>query len=107
MSFQLIEASTAAEMAQLMEALFESYTHPHNGFWDMFKGESDQECTARFNQWREADPSVHWIYVTDTSTGEVVGATQWNIYEENPYATLPPPTTAYWIEEGRFTLSGL
>lgn len=100
MPFQIKEVTTDAEMGQLMETLYESYTHPYNGFWDMFKGQSDEECIVRYNQWRSLDPSVHWIYVVDTETNEVVGATQWNIYTENPFGTPPPPLKAYWNEEG-------
>ncbi|KAL9625351.1 MAG: hypothetical protein Q9160_000414 [Pyrenula sp. 1 TL-2023] len=100
MLFKLTEVTTDEEVGRLMEALYESYTHPYNGFWDMFKGQSDEEYIARYNEWRKLDPNVRWIYVTDTETDEVVGATQWNIYESNPFETDPPPLKAYWNEEG-------
>ena len=84
----------------LMATLYYSYSTPHNGFWDIFKGESEEECQAPYMQWHEADPSSHWIYVTDTESGQVIGGTQWNIFEQNPYLEARAPMAAYWIQEG-------
>jgi hypothetical protein len=39
------------------------------------------------------------MYVTD-ETGEVLGAAQWNVYEENPYAKEVAMLTPYWQPEG-------
>jgi hypothetical protein len=100
MPLELREVKTDEEMKPVMDALYESYTHPYNGFWDMFKGQSDEECVERYSQWRNMDPSVRWIYVVDTELNEVIGATQWNIYESNPFATPQPPLQAYWEKEG-------
>ena len=51
-------------------------------------------------QWYKADSTSHWIYVTDTETGQIIGGTQWNIFEKNPYVETKPPMAAYWIQEG-------
>ncbi|MCJ1374398.1 hypothetical protein MMC20_005630 [Loxospora ochrophaea] len=100
MALQLHELTSDAEFPALMTCLYDSYSNPYNGFWDIFKGASADECTARFTAWHNSDPTSHWLYVTDTKTGEVIGGTQWNIYKENPFASAPPSLRAYWIEEG-------
>ena len=100
MALQLTELTSDAEFPPLMDALYDGYSHPYNGFWKLFKGPSAEECTARFTKAHNADPTSHWIYVTDTTTGQVVGGTQWNIYESNPYTKPLPPFLATWWEEG-------
>jgi len=100
MSLQLIELKSDEEFKPLMETLYDAYTHPYNGFWDMFKGESEEECLQRFTQWHKGDPTSHWLYVTDKKTGKVLGGTQWNIYEKNPFEKPGPKFAAYWIKEG-------
>ena len=100
MPLKLTELTSDEEFPALMTALYDSYSKPYNGFWDMFKGASGQECLERYKQWHNADPTSHWIYVTDTETGQVIGGTQWNIYEKNPYEKPGPVMQAYWIEEG-------
>lgn len=97
MPLELTELTSDEEFPVLMATLYNSYSSPHNGFWDIFKGASEEECQARYTQWHKADPSSHWIYVTDTESGQVIGGTQWNIFEENPYLEAKPPMAAYWI----------
>lgn len=100
MPLQLKEVSTDAEFARVMEALFDAYSYPYDGFWVICKGSSEQECVSRFNKWRKQDPNAHWIYVTDTETDEVVGATQWNIYESSPSEDPRSELQGDWLEEG-------
>ena len=68
----------------------------------MFSGESKEEFAVRAAQWNKADPASHWIYVTDTSTGEIMGGTQWSIYEKNPFDHPQPPVVATWLQEGKY-----
>ena len=100
MALKVSELTSDEEFSGLMATLYNSYSTPYNGFWDIFKGESETECQARYIQWHKADPTSHWIYVTDTETGQIIGGTQWNIFEKNPYAVPNPPMAAYWIREG-------
>lgn len=100
MPLRLNELTSDDEFPGLMATLYNSYSKPYNGFWDIFKGESEEECQARYMQWHKADPTSHWIYVTDTETGQVIGGSQWNIFEKNPYLETNPPMAAYWIQEG-------
>ena len=103
MPLELSELTSDNEFPQLMATLYNSYSTPYNGFWDIFKGKSGEECQARYMQWHNADPTSHWIYVKDTVTDQIIGGTQWNIYETNPYAESRPPMSAYWIQEGNMT----
>ncbi|KAI0179649.1 hypothetical protein GGR52DRAFT_207889 [Hypoxylon sp. FL1284] len=100
MSLKLHELTTDDEFKGVVRVELEAYSKPFNGFWEMLKGTSEDELCARQLSWHRADPSSHWLYVTDEDSGDVVGAMQWNIYEENPYATEKPPLTAYWITDG-------
>lgn len=100
MPLKLNELTSDDEFPGLVATLYNSYSKPYNGFWDILKGNSEEECQARYMQWHKADPTSHWIYVTDTETGQVIGGAQWNIFEKNPYLESKPPMAAYWIQEG-------
>ena len=100
MPLELTELTSDNDFQPLMKTLHDSYSHPYNGFWEIFKGKSTAECQERYTQWHRADPTSHWIYVKDTETDEIVGGTQWNVFETNPFAEPKPPMAAYWIEEG-------
>ncbi|KAI1313259.1 hypothetical protein F5Y03DRAFT_160286 [Xylaria venustula] len=94
------ELNTDDEFKSVVEVEHEAYSKPFNGIWEVLKGLSPEECCARQLSWHRNDPSSNWIYVTDESSGDVVGAAQWNIYKENPYANGPPELKAYWFPEG-------
>ena len=51
-------------------------------------------------QWHKADPTSRRIYVTDTETDQIVGGTQRNVFDKDPYVEPSPPMAASWIEEG-------
>lgn len=74
---------------------------PFSGFWEVLKAPSQKERAARQWSWHAPDPGTHWLYVTnDDAGGEVLAATQRNIYEANPYANGPPTLPANWRSEG-------
>ena len=100
-----LEVTSDEVFPRLMATLHESYSKPYNGFWDIFKGKSEEECQTRFAQWHNSDPTSHWIYVEETETGQIIGATQWNVFEKTPYAELKPPMAAYWIVEDRWSIT--
>lgn len=97
MSLKLNELTLDGKFPGLMATLYNSYSKPYNGFWDISKGNSEEECQARYMQWHKADPTSHW---TDTETGQMIAGAQWSIFEENPYLEIKPPMAAYWIQEG-------
>ena len=101
MALELVELKSDREFTPLMATLYEAYSHPCNGFWDMFKGTSGEECTTRFTQWHNSDPTSRWIYVKDTESGEIIVGAQWNIHEKDPFEKPLPRLDAYWIDEGQ------
>ncbi|GAW20530.1 hypothetical protein ANO14919_100380 [Xylariales sp. No.14919] len=100
MMLRLHELTTDDEFKSVVELEHEAYSKPFNGIWEVLKGSSPEECCVRQLSWHRNDPSSHWVYITDESSGDVVGAAQWNIYKENPYANGPPELKAYWLPEG-------
>jgi hypothetical protein len=100
MSLKLHELTTDAEFAPVCAVETEAFNDPFFGFWQVFYGTSQEEFCARQLSWHKADPSSHWIYVTEAETGTVIGGAQWNIYEENPYAKETSMLTPYWLSEG-------
>lgn len=73
MTLQLTELSSDVEFHELMAVLYDAYSNPYNGFWNIFKGRYGEECTNRYTGWHNADPTSHWIYVTDRRRGELLG----------------------------------
>lgn len=45
----------------------------------------------------DIDPSIRWLKVTDSSTGEIVSASQWNVYDKDkpPEMMLDGPSGAW------------
>ncbi|KAH9890134.1 hypothetical protein F4778DRAFT_752751 [Xylariomycetidae sp. FL2044] len=106
MPLKLHELVKEEEFKPIVEVEHEAYSKPLNGFWEMLKGDSHEEFGARQWLWHTSDPSSRWVYVTDEATGEVIGATNWNIHETSPYTGNETPLTAYWIPEGPKKLVG-
>ncbi|KAI0116465.1 hypothetical protein GGR51DRAFT_555490 [Nemania sp. FL0031] len=99
MSLKLHELTTEDEFQLVMDVEFEAYSKPFNGFWDLLVGASRDEWRARQWSWHTGDPSSHWVYVTDDTTGHVIGATNWNIHNtKSPWVEGAPVLTAYWLE---------
>lgn len=99
MPLELHELSHHSEFPALIDGLWRDYAEPFNAFWEILKGPSQEECAERYQAWHKADPTGHWLYVTDSDT-KVVDAMEWNIFETNPYsngALSPPP---YWWPQG-------
>ncbi|EED14467.1 conserved hypothetical protein [Talaromyces stipitatus ATCC 10500] len=94
------ELADDAEFPALVDGLWRGYADPFNGFWEILKGPSQEECTERYTAWNKADSTGHWIYVTNSETKKVAGAMQWQIFKVNPYADGVPSLSAYWWPEG-------
>lgn len=48
----------------------------------------------------KGDPSSHWIFVRNRSSGDVLGGCQWRIYTDNPFPNGMPKIEALWWPEG-------
>ncbi|KUJ24598.1 uncharacterized protein LY89DRAFT_776679 [Mollisia scopiformis] len=102
MPLKLHELTTDAEFPPIHTVEVAAFNDPFFGFFETFKGPSLDEFCARQLEWHKGDPSSRWIYVTDEETGEVIAGTQWNIFEQNPYAKEAEPMAPYWLPEGAF-----
>ena len=100
MPLNLSEVESKEDFAPLVPVEFEAYSTPLNEFWEILKGPSVSECLDR--QWadHEADPKSHWLKITDTDTGAVVGGAEWVVHETNPYEKPVPIPSATWWPEG-------
>ncbi|KAF2439169.1 hypothetical protein P171DRAFT_132594 [Karstenula rhodostoma CBS 690.94] len=91
MPFVLSDVSDA-ELRDVVDMLFKAYDQSSafvNAVYPHKLTEKGVECldmvTARLQYLRDVDPSTKWYKITDTETGEVVSASQSNIYnKENP-----------------------
>lgn len=68
MPFELHELSHHSEFPALIDGLWRGYAEPFNAFWEILKGPSQEECVERYQTWNKADPTGHWLYVTDSET---------------------------------------
>ena len=53
-----------------------------------------QSSKDRIWEDHESDPSSHWIFVRDQSSGHTLGSYQWRIYTENPFPDGTPTIEA-------------
>jgi len=101
-----LELSTVSkeEMRDVVDMLFKAYdrssafvnaVYPHK-LTDTGVEGLDM-VVARLQYLRDIDPSTRWFKVTDTTTGEIVSASQWNIYdkEKPPEMMLDGPPGAW------------
>ncbi|KAL9622197.1 MAG: hypothetical protein Q9160_003380 [Pyrenula sp. 1 TL-2023] len=109
MSFQLSEVTATSDFEELIKVEWEAYENPFAPLIRLFfpifgnslgaRKASLQESTNRQVHWHETDPSSHWLRVTDSTTGNIVGAADWNLFEANPYATESDEECT-WFKEG-------
>ncbi|TVY65724.1 hypothetical protein LSUE1_G009106 [Lachnellula suecica] len=100
MPFTLHEVSREnPDFTKIVPMMHAGYSDPFNGFWEILKGPSLEECVSRYNEWHSHDPTSRWVYLTDDDTGDVVGAMGWNIHEKNPFENGSPEIPAYWWPE--------
>ena len=57
--------------------------------------------TRLWNEYAASDPSVQWMYVRDTATGEIVAGTQWKWNQGVPFKDgVPKVSCPWWPESG-------
>jgi hypothetical protein len=95
------------EMKDVIDMLFKAYdgsssfvnaVYPHKLTDHGIEGLD--MVVARLQYLRDIDPSVRWYKVTDTDTGEIVSASQWNVYdkEKAPEMMLDGPPGSWETE---------
>jgi hypothetical protein len=100
MTFTIHETTTEKDFIAIVAVENEAYSKPPNAFWEVMKGPSLDECTSRQALWNQMDSTSHWIYDKDENNGDVVGAMNWNIHEQNPFASGEEGPPIYWWPEG-------
>lgn len=98
---------TKEEMRDVVDMLFKAYdrtsafvnaVYPHKLTDHGIEGLD--MVVARLQYLRDIDPSVKWYKVTDTSTGEIVSASQWNVYDkEKPPEMMLDGPPGSWANE--------
>ncbi|MCJ1331547.1 hypothetical protein MMC10_008238 [Thelotrema lepadinum] len=99
MPLELKQVSNRNEFDPLVTIEHEVYSNPSNGFWEMIKGPSMEECRERQWSWHACDPKSTWLFIKDTDIGEAIGAVQWIVHETNPFEEPQPSTVATWWEK--------
>ena len=100
MAFQLYEIQSEEEFKPIGQLLADGYEQPFNSFWQLLKGETEEERVSRLWQWHQMAPGSHWVAVKD-SAGRVVGGSEWVLHEPNPFKNGNPIPTAYWWSDGK------
>jgi hypothetical protein len=109
MSFELSGVSNE-ELRDVVDMLFKAYdgssafvnaVYPHKVTEHEVEGLD--MVTARLQYLRDVDPSTKWFKVKDTTTGEIVSASQWNVYnkEKPPEMMLDGPPGAWASDEDK------
>lgn len=110
MPLTLSSVTSPTEWPAIIACERTAYETPFNAFFIIFcpvstspsgRAAALAECTERQRSWHDADPDSHWLKVTDTESGEVAGAAQWKIFEDDPYSRKEQKAmSAYWYPEG-------
>ncbi|KAI9654795.1 MAG: hypothetical protein M1821_005789 [Bathelium mastoideum] len=90
------ECTDLATFRSIVRAIWTANHHPYQPYFSAYNpvfGPTPADRNAAIEsscqrKWAThlATPASHWIYVLDEEIGEVVGATEWRLYEESPYA---------------------
>jgi hypothetical protein len=109
MPFEL-SVVTKEEIPDVVKMLFYAYdgssafvnaVYPHKITKEGIEG--IEMVAARLQYLIDIDPSVRWYKVIDTSTGEIVSASQWNVYdkEKPPEMMLDGPPGSWATGEDK------
>jgi hypothetical protein len=113
MTFQLTEVTSDSDFDQLIPLLWRSYAVPRITLLPLlFPAENDSpearekqvaQCKAAMMHLHHADPSSHWLKVTDVETGTTVAGCRWHVHEKDPYSNMPekPFVVTSWPEGDR------
>jgi hypothetical protein len=104
------EANTKQELDEILDVIWAANYTPYEPFVQLFfpvlgytpahREAAIAESKDRFWTQHQADPSSHWYYAFDTTTGVKVGCAQWVISESNPFSAGVPKLQAPWWPEG-------
>ena len=110
MSQYTVEEVTTREyldsIANVIWAAMDGVDPSHKVFFPVFGSQpADRETAIEASKertWEDhnSDPSSHWIFVRQRTSGNILGGCQWRIYTENPFPNGTPEIKAVWWPEG-------
>lgn len=99
MPLQLAEVTSDSDFDHLIPLLWLSYESPRIPFLPLLFPVNDESPKARekavqrtkevMMHMHHADPSSHWLKVTDTDTDTIVAGARWHVHEADPYSSAP------------------
>ncbi|KAF2107289.1 hypothetical protein BDV96DRAFT_653881 [Lophiotrema nucula] len=107
MAFALEEVREERDYDEIVPVLYAAFGHPYNSLrkWFIPVHTTTEAALEDFKgrllkSWKQK-PDLYWIKVTDTETGRIVGAAEWEVRKtiEEPRSE-PEPLNAYWHTEG-------
>lgn len=112
MTFEGVDTVRDADFDELIRVEWASYEQPYSRLIRLFfpilgpgpeaRAAALKESTERQLSWHKEDPTSHWIKVVNSETGKIIGAAEWHVYEENPYASQTDEGCTWYPEgEGR------
>ncbi|KAF2657387.1 hypothetical protein K491DRAFT_714424 [Lophiostoma macrostomum CBS 122681] len=107
MTLKLEEVTTDKDFDEILPVLYAAFGEPYNALRQWFipvhtdVDDAIEAAKVRTSKkWKEHD-NIHWIKVTDTDSGMIIGAAEWEIRESIPKADGDDkPINAYWHTEG-------
>ncbi|KAI0406970.1 acyl-CoA N-acyltransferase [Xylaria palmicola] len=110
MAFRLQDIDPQVDFPALARCMFESYEDPPQMFFHVFfpahsageeaREEAIKEAAERLKMWHTHDSTSYWQKVVDMDSGKLAGAALWNMYEENPFATVKKSAVTWFPEDG-------
>ena len=113
MPLQLEEVISDSDFDTLIPLLWLAYESPRIPFLPLLFPVEDESAEARENavqrtkdimmHTHHADPSSHWLKVTDTDTNQIIAGARWHAHEVDPYSNAPekPFVVTSWPEGDR------
>jgi hypothetical protein len=106
MPFEL-SAVSKEELRDVVDMLFKAYDHTSSFVNAVYphrvtnRGiEGLDMVVGRLAYLWDVDPSIRWLKVTDTTTGNIVSASQWNVYDkEKPAEVMLDGPPGSWDSE--------
>nr|POE94371.1 hypothetical protein CFP56_16611 [Quercus suber] len=74
--------------------------HPVHGYTEADRLKSIKDDADRRWASFQSNPASHWFYVSHTASGQVVGATEWQVNTTNPFPKGPVQLKCTWFPEG-------
>lgn len=107
MTLRLEEVKDEKDFDEILPVLYAAFGEPYNSLRKWFipvhttveaAVEGSKERNVR--SWKQSE-GIHWLKVTDTDSGKIIGAAEWEIRQQvSPPDEPQGPINAYWHTEG-------